>query len=96
MAAKKLRSKVDRWILLLILVVIIVQVAAITAAVAEAGEPGMITSRILVMIGVALAVYMAVRLHRDDREPQLASLAESLARLAGGGGDGGGERIGSA
>ena len=64
MAAKKFRSKVDRWILLLILVVIIVQVAAITAAVAEAGEPGMITSLILVMIGVvALMLWLLLGTH---------------------------------
>ena len=40
MAAKRFKSKVDRWILVLSLVVIVVQVVAITAAVNEAGEPG--------------------------------------------------------
>ena len=42
----------------------IVQVAAITAAVAEAGEPGMITSLILVMIGVvALMLWLLLGTH---------------------------------
>ena len=64
MAAKKFRSKVDRWILVLILIVIVVQVVAITAAVTEAGEPGMITSLILVMIGVvALMIWLLLGTH---------------------------------
>ena len=64
MAAKRFKSKVDRWILILILVVIIVQVVAITAAVKEAGEPGMITSLILAMIGVvALMVWLLLGTH---------------------------------
>ena len=64
MAAKTFKSKVDRWILVLILVVIVVQVLAITAAVNEAGEPAMITSLILVMIGViALMVWLLLGTH---------------------------------
>ena len=64
MAAKKFKSKVDRWILVLILAVIVVQVVAITAAVNDAGEPGMITSLILVMIGVvALMVWLLLGTH---------------------------------
>ena len=64
MAAKRFKSKVDRWILVLILVVIVVQVIAITAAVREAGEPGMITSLILTMIGVvALMVWLLLGTH---------------------------------
>ena len=64
MAAKKFKSKVDRWILVLILLAIIGQVVAITAAVNEAGEPGMITSLILVMIGVvALMVWLLLGTH---------------------------------
>lgn len=59
MAAKKFKSKVDRWIVVLILVVIVVQVVAITAAISEAGEPGMITSLVLTMIGVvALMIWL--------------------------------------
>jgi hypothetical protein len=53
MAARKFKSKVDSWIPVLILIVIVVQIVAITAAVREAGEPGMITSLILAMIGIA-------------------------------------------
>ena len=64
MAAKKFKSKVDRWILVLILMAIIGQVVAITAAVNEAGEPAMITSLILVMIGVvALMVWLLLGTH---------------------------------
>lgn len=64
MAAKKFKSKVDRWILVLILLVIVMQVVAITAAVREAGEPGMITSLILVMIGVvALMAWLLLGTH---------------------------------
>lgn len=64
MAAKKFRSKVDRWILIVILVVIVVQVVAVTAAITEAGEPGMITSLILVMIGVvALMIWLLLGTH---------------------------------
>ena len=64
MAAKKFKSKVDRWILVLILLAIIGQVVVITAAVNEAGEPGMITSLILVMIGVvALMVWLLLGTH---------------------------------
>jgi hypothetical protein len=64
MAAKRFKSKVDRWILILILAVIVVQVVAITAAVNEAGEPGMITSLILTMIGVvALMVWLLLGTH---------------------------------
>ena len=64
MAARKFKSKVDRWILILMLVVIVVQVVAITAAINEAGEPGMITSLILVMIGVvALMVWLLLGTH---------------------------------
>ena len=64
MAAKKFKSKVDRWILVLILLAIIGQVVAITAAVNEAGEPAMITSLILVMIGVvALMVWLLLGTH---------------------------------
>ncbi len=64
MAAKKFKSKVDRWILVLILVVIVVQVVAVTAAISEAGEPGMITSLILTMIGIAaLMVWLLLGTH---------------------------------
>ncbi|MDJ0904705.1 MAG: PH domain-containing protein [Woeseiaceae bacterium] len=64
MAARKFKSKVDRWILVLILVVIVVQVVAVTAAITEAGEPGMITSLILAMIGiVALMVWLLLGTH---------------------------------
>ena len=64
MAAKTFKSKVDRWILVLILAVIVVQLVTITAAVNEAGEPAMITSLILVMIGVvALMVWLLLGTH---------------------------------
>ena len=64
MAAKKFRSKVDRWVLALILIVMVVQVVAVTAAVTEAGEPGMITSLILVMFGVvALMIWLLLGTH---------------------------------
>ena len=64
MAAKKFKSKIDRWILVLILVVIVVQLVAITAAISEAGEPGMITSLVLTMIGVvALMIWLLLGTH---------------------------------
>ena len=50
MAAKKFKSKVDRWILVLIMLAIIGQVVANTAAVNEDGEPAMNTRLSLVMI----------------------------------------------
>ncbi len=64
MAAKKFKSKIDRWILVLIIVVIVVQLVAITAAISEAGEPGMITSLVLTMIGVvALMIWLLLGTH---------------------------------
>ena len=64
MAAKKFKSKIDRWILVLILVVIVVQLVAITTAISEAGEPGMITSLVLTMIGVvALMIWLLLGTH---------------------------------
>lgn len=50
--------------LVLVLLVIVVQVVAVSTAIAEAGEPGMITSLILVMIGVvALMIWLLLGTH---------------------------------
>ena len=64
MAARRFRSRIDRWMLVLVLLVIVVQVVAVSTAIAEAGEPGMITSLILVMIGVvALMIWLLLGTH---------------------------------
>jgi hypothetical protein len=64
MAARRFRSKIDLWVLVLIVVVIIVQLVAITLAISEAGEAGAATGLILAMIGVVgLMVWLLAATH---------------------------------
>jgi len=64
MAAKRFKSKIDRWILVLLLVVIVTEVWAIGSAAMQAGDPLIMTSMILLGIAVvALMVWLLVGTH---------------------------------
>lgn len=64
MAARRFRSRVDRWVLVLMVAVIVVQVIAVGSAALAAGEPAMVTSLILVAIGVAaLMIWLLLGTH---------------------------------
>jgi len=64
MAARRFKSKVDRWIFVLLVVVIIVQIVAVGSAAAQAGEALAMTGLILAMIGVVgLMVWLMVGTH---------------------------------
>jgi len=64
MAARRFKSKVDRWIFVLLIVVIIMQIVAVGSAALQAGEPLATTGLILVMIGVVgLMVWLLVGTH---------------------------------
>lgn len=64
MAARRFKSKVDRWIFVLLVVVIIVQIVAVGSAALQAGEPLAMTGLILAMIGiVGLMVWLMVGTH---------------------------------
>ena len=64
MAARRFRTKVDRWILVLLVVVIIVQIVAVGSAALQAGDPLVMTGLILAMIGiVGLMVWLMVGTH---------------------------------
>jgi hypothetical protein len=64
MAARRFKSKVDRWIFLLLVVVIIVQIVAVGSAAVQAGDPLAMTGLIFVMIGVVgLMVWLMVGTH---------------------------------
>lgn len=52
MAAKRFKSKIDRWILVLLVIVIVVQVVAVGGAALQAGDPLAITGLIFVMVGI--------------------------------------------
>ena len=64
MAAKKFKSKIDRWIFILLIVVIIVQVVAVGSAAIQAGDPLVTTGMIFLMIGVVgLMVWLLLGTH---------------------------------
>lgn len=64
MAARRFRSKVDRWVYVLFAGVIVFQFVAITAAAREAGEAAVVTGLILAMIGVgALMIWLLLGTH---------------------------------
>lgn len=64
MAAKRFKSKVDRWILVLLVVVILAQVWAIGTVASQAGDPLLTTAMILVGIAiVALIVWLTLGTH---------------------------------
>jgi hypothetical protein len=64
MAARRFKSKVDRWIYLLMITVIVVQIIAVGSAALQARDPMATTSLILVMIGVAgLMIWLLTGTH---------------------------------
>ena len=64
MAAKRFKSKIDRWVFVLLVVVIIVEAWAIGTAAMQAGDPIATTVTILVGIAVvALLVWLLVGTH---------------------------------
>ena len=64
MAAKRFKSKIDRWVFVLLVVVIITEAWAIGTAAMQAGDPIATTVTILVGIAVvALLVWLLVGTH---------------------------------
>jgi hypothetical protein len=64
MAAKRFKSKVDRWVLILLIFVIVTQIFAIGAAILQADDPMGTTVLILVAIGVvALMIWLMIGTH---------------------------------
>lgn len=61
MAARRFRSKLDTWILVLMIVAIVFQVVAVGAAALKAGEPLATTGLLLLVIGVSgLMIWLLV------------------------------------
>ncbi len=64
MAAKQFKSKIDRWIFVLLIGVIIVQIVAVGSAAIQAGDPLATTGLIFLMIAVVgLMVWLLVGTH---------------------------------
>jgi len=64
MAAKSFKSKIDRWILVLLLIVIVTQIIAIGSAAIQARDPATVTAMILLGIAViALMVWLLLGTH---------------------------------
>ena len=64
MAAKRFKSKIDRWIMVLLVGVIITQIWAISTAALQAGDPLVTTGLILVGIAiVALMLWLIIGTH---------------------------------
>ena len=64
MAAKQFKSKIDRWIFVLLIVVIIVQIVAVGSAAIQAADPLVTTGLIFLMIGVVgLMVWLLLGTH---------------------------------
>ena len=64
MAAKRFKSKIDRWILVLLVIVIVVQVVAVGSAALQAGDPLVMTGSIFLMIAiVGLMLWLLVGTH---------------------------------
>ncbi len=64
MAAKRFKSKVDRWIFVLLIVVIIVQIVAVGSAALQARDPIVTTGLIFLMIAVVgLMVWLLLGTH---------------------------------
>ena len=64
MAARRFKSKIDRWILVLLIGAIVVQVVAVGSVALHAGEPLAMTGLILAMIGVAaLMIWLLIGTH---------------------------------
>lgn len=64
MAAKHFKSKIDRWIVLLLVVVIATEIVAIGTAAFQAGDPLALTGLILTAIAViALMIWLMLGTH---------------------------------
>jgi len=64
MAARRFKSKIDRWIFVLLVIVIVVQIVAVGSAALQAGDPMATTGLILVMIGiVGLMIWLILGTH---------------------------------
>lgn len=64
MAAKQFKSRIDRWIFVLLIVVIIVQIVAVGSAAIQARDPLLTTGMIFLMIGVVgLMVWLLLGTH---------------------------------
>ena len=64
MAAKRFKSKVDRWIRVLLIVVIVTEIWAIGTAAMQAGDPLVMTGMIVIAIAVVgLLVWLLVGTH---------------------------------
>jgi purine-cytosine permease-like protein len=64
MAAKRFKSKIDRWVFVLLIVVIIVQIVAIGSAALQMGDPLVTTGMIFLMIAVVgLMVWLLLGTH---------------------------------
>lgn len=64
MAAKRFKSKIDRWIVLLLVVVIATEIVAIGTAAFQAGDPLALTGLILTAIAVvALMIWLMLGTH---------------------------------
>jgi len=64
MAARRFKSKVDRWIFVVLIAVIVVEIVAIGSAALQAGDPLATTGLIFVMIGiVGLMIWLLVGTH---------------------------------
>lgn len=64
MAARRFKSKIDRWIFILLIVVIIVQIVAVGSAALQAGDPLITTGLIFLMIAVVgLMVWLLLGTH---------------------------------
>lgn len=64
MAAKQFKSRIDRWIFVLLIVVIIVQIVAVGSAAIQARDPLVTTGMIFLMIGVVgLMVWLLLGTH---------------------------------
>ena len=61
MAARRFRSRIDTWILILMIVAIVFQVVAVGAAALQAGDPLATTGLLLLVIGVSgLLIWLLV------------------------------------
>jgi purine-cytosine permease-like protein len=64
MAAKQFKSKIDRWIFVLLIVVIIVQIVAVGSAAIQSADALVTTGMIFLMIGVVgLMVWLLLGTH---------------------------------
>ena len=64
MAARRFRSTVDSWIMIMMIVAIVLQIVAVGAAALQAGDPLATTGLLLLMIGVTgLMVWLLVGTH---------------------------------